>query len=70
MADHKEPKKTDDPEAVARRAFLKKVGTVGATAPAAALLLAASNKKASAQIYGGCDTCECITFCSCITPPP
>ena len=42
-----------DPEAQARRDFLKKVGTAGATVPAVALLLAANFKAASAQENGG-----------------
>jgi hypothetical protein len=43
-----------DPEAQARRDFLKKIGTASATAPAVALLLAANAKTASAQSpYGG-----------------
>ncbi len=46
-----------DKEAEARRDFLKKTATIGATAPAAvALLLAAKPDKAQAQIYGGCAT--------------
>ncbi len=45
-----------DEEAAARRDFLKKTATIGATAPAAvALLLSAKPNKAQAQIYGGCD---------------
>ena len=43
-----------DPEAQARRDFLKKLGTAGATVPAVSLLLAANFKAASAQTpYGG-----------------
>lgn len=44
-------------EALARREFLKNVGKAAATAPAVALLLAASSKAASAQVgdkYGEC----------------
>lgn len=40
-------KETD--EAAARRQFLKKVGTASVTAPAVALLLAATSTSASAQ---------------------
>jgi len=45
----------DDAEAMERREFLKKVGKAGATAPAVALLMAASFKSgdAIAQQYGG-----------------
>jgi hypothetical protein len=44
-----------DVEAKARREFLKRIGTAGATAPAVALLLAANVKSATAtpQMYGG-----------------
>ena len=47
--------KPDDAEAMERREFLKKVGKAGATAPAVALLMAASFKSgdAIAQPYGG-----------------
>ena len=37
----------------ARRNFLKKSGRVAIAAPAAVLLLAAANKSAIAQAYGG-----------------
>ena len=41
-------------EQAARRAFLKQVGKAAATAPAVALLLAASSKPASAEeLYAG-----------------
>ena len=42
-----------DPEADARRAFLKKMGKASAAAPAVALLMAANMKPANAQTYGG-----------------
>ena len=42
----------DGKEAEARREFLKKIGTSAAAAPAVALLIAASTRKASAQAYG------------------
>ena len=43
-----------DPEAVARREFLKKLGKAGATAPAVALLMSANFTAAQAQPqYGG-----------------
>lgn len=43
-----------DTEAQARRAFLKKVSSATATAPAVALLMAANLKAAKAQVvYGG-----------------
>ena len=42
-----------DPEAQARREFLKKIGKAGATVPAVSLLLAANFKTASAQNGGG-----------------
>ncbi len=48
--------KDSDPEAMARREFLKTVGKAAATAPAVALLIAANTKVASAQVadtYGG-----------------
>ena len=51
-----------DPEAMARRDFLKNVGKAAATAPAVALLLAAGTKAASAQVndtYGGGGGCGC-----------
>jgi hypothetical protein len=50
-----------DVEAQARREFLKRVGTVGATAPAVALLLAANAKSSSACSHygGGCQTGGC-----------
>ena len=38
-------------EAQARRDFLKKVGAIGATAPAVALLMTAKPNRAQAQIY-------------------
>lgn len=43
---------------LARRDFLKRVGTAATVAPAAALLLAASDKPAFAQVdpYGGANT--------------
>ena len=44
------------PEQTARREFLKQAGKSAATAPAIALLLAASSKAASAQpVYGSPD---------------
>lgn len=48
-------------EATARREFLKQVGKAVATAPAIALLLAASSKPASAlngPVYGPQDICS------------
>ena len=42
-----------DPEAQARREFLKRMGKAGATVPAVSLLLAANFKAASAQDGGG-----------------
>jgi hypothetical protein len=55
-----------DVEAKARREFLKRVGKVGATAPAVALLLAANAKPASAcSQYGG--SCACGCGCGCLS---
>jgi len=42
-----------DPEAQARREFLKKIGRAGATLPAVSLLLAANFKASTAQAGGG-----------------
>ena len=47
--DRKGRPSVNETEAAARRDFLKRVGKATATAPAAALLLAASAKSASAQ---------------------
>jgi hypothetical protein len=41
-----------DPETLARRSFLKKIGIAGAAAPAVALLMTANMKAAEAQTYG------------------
>jgi hypothetical protein len=55
-----------DVEAKARREFLKRVGTVGAAAPAVALLLAANAKSASAcSQYGGTYGGGCGCGCGC-----
>ena len=42
----------------ARRNFLKMSGRVAVAAPAAVLLLAAANKSALAQVYGGGDNID------------
>jgi len=42
-----------DPEAEARREFLKKIGKAGATVPAVSLLLAANFKAAASTGSGG-----------------
>jgi hypothetical protein len=51
-----------DDETRARREFLKKVGK-GSAVPAAALLLAASAKKAQASPSGACGGCGFCGFC-------
>ena len=53
MTSEKRPTELHSTEETARRTFLKQVGKAAATAPAVALLLAASTKPASArQVYG------------------
>jgi len=47
-----EESRSPDPEAQARREFLKKIGKAGAAIPAVSLLLAANFKAASAQSGG------------------
>lgn len=52
-----------DPEATARREFLKKIGKAGATAPAVALLMAANFTAAQAQSQYGGGATSCGTGC-------
>ena len=55
ITDHDAEGVSSDPEAQARREFLKKIGAASAAVPAAALLLAVNAKSAQAQEapYGG-----------------
>ncbi len=68
MDSNKDDRPTDgqSAEGEARRDFLKNVGKAGVTVPAVALLLAASEKSASAQqpASGGCG-CGCGSGSGC-----
>jgi hypothetical protein len=55
--------RVDDEKTRARREFLKKIGKGSAAVPAAALLLAASAKKAQAVPSGACGGCGCGSGC-------
>lgn len=47
-----------DEEAARRRAFLRKAGTAAVAAPAVGILLSATAKQASAQVYGTGDEAQ------------
>ena len=52
MTDQTPPAAYGDAKSDERRAFLAKAGKIGVAAPAAALLLAATGRKALAREYG------------------